>query len=930
MDWEAFQEGLSTQALSILGKSGDDQGPMSLAQHMVDSGAVAEAVWDGYLPDQTKQFLVGVTGLGWDLTRSFTVFIVAAHDLGKATMSFQEKLVHPETKRSMIDSVLEAGLPVAMGVLEYQHRPYHAQFSAAILLEWMKSKGVKHRVAASIAAIAEAHHGMPNPDLREKAFEIYAAYPTPWKAVHRELLDALDRTTGFSQLFPRLQKLPMNAIQVLTGLTIMCDWIASNTSAFPTVASGSFSRRVKKGMQYVQLTHPHMFRGGEDHLDDPAREYIASFGWPADAQPRPVQVAGLEAALEASVPLLWIVEAPTGEGKTEVALKVSEILAQKSGAQGVVMAAPTMATANGLFERFRAWAEQVTPADSVSSLYLAHSKNKLNRSYNKLRLRGIGDDDASDGAVVAGSWLSGRKKGLLSNFVIGTVDQVLMMSLQMRHSMLRHLGLAGKVVIIDECHAYDAYTSSYLQLTLEWLARYGVSVIMLSATLPLAAKQAFIDAYGRGLNAGKQYAESSEYPLITTLTKEGIKELPVRASANDVEISVQMIEDGVAALQELVAEQASDGGCILVISNTIRRAQESYRALSAVFPGEVELHHSAFAAIDRAKKEDALLEKLGKNSHRGGARPDRLIVCGTQVLEQSLDIDADILITDIAPFDLIAQRVGRIHRHDRPGVDRPEKLRSPKIFVRGILRHEPIPVFEAGTAAIYDPSIILATYLLLATRFRGTPLKRPADVPIGVQFTYDRSQVEAKLPAPWLSTWENARLESDQRRAAAQHRAEDFQVPHLKRATDFDKLFTRYLSARGAEAEESMGRAQVRDADPSIEVIPIISNEYGYRPLNAKGDAMHMDGEVLDFPTAFDLASSSLRLPSRLTRTKEVFDLTIAQLERDTPEGWAKDPLLKGEVALRLDEKNRIEIGKSILEYSSEVGLFEVQRAEPK
>ncbi|AHI23423.1 hypothetical protein B843_10190 [Corynebacterium vitaeruminis DSM 20294] len=927
MNWEMFATALGAQTRSVLAKSGDESGPMNLAQHMADSGAVAEYVWDNYLSHQTKEFLIKATSLSREEVRVLAIWCAAAHDIGKASICFQEKLVDPTSKRSLIDSVMDAGLPVNMDLLEKQNKPYHAAFSGAIQLEWLCNNGARRRKVLPLVSVAEAHHGLPaDASTRGLVRDIVDDYPAGWKAVHRELLDSLAQVTGISDLLSRLDYLPAGAIEVLTGFVVMCDWIASNTEAFPTQRRGDQASRVIQGMAQVELTHPWIGEVCELVIRDPKSEYLSSFGWPEDASPREVQVQALRAAVEAAVPALVIIEAPTGEGKTEAAFKVAEILGKKSGAQGVVLAAPTMATANGLFDRFKDWAKTITPPDTISSLYLAHSKNRLLSSYNNLRLRNIGDDDKAGGDVVAGSWLSGRKKGMLSNFVIGTVDQVLMMALQMRHSMLRHVALSGKVVIIDECHAYDAYTSSYLQTTLKWLAEYGASVIMLSATLPLESKRSFVEAYSSAWKSKLPMPQSTAYPLITIASEKGLSEIEVAPRGNDAEAEIRFIEDDLTTLVAEVRSATEDGGCILVISNTIRRAQESFEALAAEFPGEVELHHSAFAANDRSAKEERLLQALGKKSHRGSGRPHRLIVCGTQVLEQSLDIDADLLITDIAPIDLIIQRLGRVHRHSGHSGDRPERMKSPMVLIRGIRGTTPTPEFDPGTEAIYDNSILLGTYYLLTSRFGAKPFKRPEDVPDSVQFVYDTSRVRSEIPEEWRKAWEEAVDTSVSDRAQLLQRAGVFQLPAPKDAKNLGALFERIGPRQRADQEDIRARAQVRDTDPSIEVIPIIGNDYGYRALSSSDETMHIDGEILDFPQALELASSSLRLPSRFARYESVFEATITQLELDTPEGWAKSPLLKGEVALRLDENNRITLGKVVLEYSHEIGLHEVER----
>lgn len=344
--------------------------------------------------------------------------------------------------------------------------------------------------------------------------------------------------------------------------------------------------------------------------------------------------------------------------------------------------------------------------------------------------------------------------------------------------------------------------------------------------------------------------------------------------------------------------------------------------LTRVYPGETELHHSAFMAAERTAKEDSLRKALGPDSHRGDGRPERRLIVSTQVAEQSLDIDADALVTDIAPMDLLIQRIGRIHRHKRPVGDRPAKLEAAQVYVRGIEALEPAPLFESGSAAVYEPAILMSTLANLPRSFR-----RPDDVSDLVQATYSTDFVP---PAKWSKEYAAAKTEMSERQQLARRRATTFQIPAPKGAAELRRLFDRYhrdmeKSVSGDEA----GLAQVRDSQPTFEVIPIIDSDYGYRFVPLPGDEVaateFIDDAVPDFPTAFRLASSVLRLPTRFSRHDSVFERVIGKLEQQTPVGWSGHYLLKGQVALRLDENGEAELDGQRLRYSAELGLEQVQ-----
>lgn len=623
-----------------------------------------------------------------------------------------------------------------------------------------------------------------------------------------------------------------------------------------------------------------------------------------------------------------IIEAPTGEGKTEAGLAAAHVLGEKFGAQGVFLAAPTMATANGLFERATQWAQHSSRGGQVASMFLAHSKNQLSKTYRELRYSGIGIDQpgedgtaGSEGTVVATQWLSGRKTGVLSDFVVGTVDQVLMMALQARHSMLRHVALAGKIVIIDEVHAYDAYMSQYLYRTLEWLARYGTSVILMSATLPPAQRLALAQAYNSQIPRDNQVDEAvldtPAYPLVSVVNAAGIQSIKVAPRPTDAEIRTNFLGDSLPELTSKLQELLDDGGIALVICNTVARAQDAYRALAAGFPGEVELHHAAFIASQRSEKEDLLREKLGPKSRRGQGRPQRLIVVATQVAEQSLDIDADVLITDIAPIDLIIQRIGRVHRHVRPREDRPTGLREPQLFIRGVNRDAEVPDFDGGARAIYGEKLLLATMAYIPRVFR-----RPDDVAPLVRKVYADNP---EIPDDWTEAWQKACEDSAAKRDKAVGRAESYRFPSPANAQDLGCLFEKtYNNSVGIGVEER-GLAQVRDADFTVEVVAIQTTEYGYTPFGA--DIEILDGQVPAFAQARVLAGNTVRLPARMTRGDTDFEKVISALEKQTPAEWKESALLKGQVALRFDEFGSAGLGRFSLNYTSELGLI-VTKAE--
>lgn len=945
-------QGVSSRARSLWAKSGDETGWLSLPQHMIDSAGVAAGLWEFWASASLRESCARACGLNEVETGALISWLAGVHDIGKASRKFQTQLDGNPEYGAFSQRVRDAGLDLHIGALEASHKIPHSVASQVILQEWLTGRGLAPRVSRSLAAVAGSHHGVPpNPHAEDGAITILDSYDETWRDVWDELITFITERTGAGPVLEGLRRpIAVTGQMLATGLVIMTDWIASNAEdAFPMEVDPDQDLRVSQGLDAVDLTAP--WEPESPNLGDMEENLDAflrhRFSWDDGASARPAQQVIAEACQEINGSALVILEAPTGEGKTEAALLAAEILGA-SGAPvgGLLLAAPTMSTSDSLFRRTQDWAQKAAgDTGAVMSMFLGHSKNRLNDDYQRLRTRQIYEEssaapeDAHRGQVVASQWMSGRKRGVLSTVVVSTVDQVLFMALQAKHAMLRHLGLADKVVIIDEVHAYDAYMNVYLARAIEWLAEYGASVVLLSATLPVEVKRTLMEAYARGLRPQRPVGElSSAYPLVTMLSKRGPQELEVPPRPADLEAAVSTISDEVPTLVRTVLESTEKGGCVLVLCNTVLRAQDAYSALRKELGEDVKLLHARFVAGDRVSLEKALVAEMGPRSHRGAGRPQRRVVVATQVAEQSLDIDVDLLITDIAPMDLLLQRLGRLHRHARPEGDRPAGLRRPRMVLRGLAGSgsladataeigEAKELFNDSAIAVYDAALLLATYATLLDGPLGKgALTRPDDVPHLVQTTYSPNP---PIPTGWEEVWRQAVDEQEKKRARAESRASTFVFPKATRARLLSDLFTAQdRDIADSARSEASGLAQVRDSDPTIEAVVIVDRPGGYTPLfwlRDEGSAeVLIEDQEPSWPMAQVLARSTVRLPRSLCLGR-TFEMTIDALERATPIGWAANGLLRGLVALRLDEELTCEVSGHRVRYDREIGLQEMR-----
>src|SRR5581483_738891 len=565
----------------------------------------------------------------------------------------------------------------------------HGTVSALALRALLKDQfGLERRLAARLALVAGGHHGLfPRPaDLAcEKADE--ASWGAgPWVARRQLLVSVVADQLGLPRDRPP-QRLGDAAAMTLAGFITVADWIGSNRAYFDYEDASAWTDPVAGVGDYWARAQAQ------------ARSALRSLGWlarptrteprsfrelfaPKIAEPNPLQSRVAEMADQLAGPALVLVEAPMGEGKTEAALYLADRWAADRGVSGLYVALPTQATSNQMLDRVQDFLTRRYPTDLVG-LQLAHGAAELSPAAANLRARWArlsaicerGGYDGAPAGVVVADWFSGRKRRLLAPFGVGTVDQSLMAVLQTRHMFVRLFALANKTVVVDEVHAYDAYMGTLLDLLLEWLAMLGSPVVLLSATLPSSRRRELLAAYARGLGVASPPESDTGYPRVSWVGAQSAGTAQVEASPlSRKEVRVRRVADDPAALAGDLAAALAQGGCAAVVCNTVRRARQVYGALESYFaPGELMLLHSRFQAGARDRIEKEALVRFGhpeatvetENGPKRTDRPRRAVLVATQVVEQSLDLDFDLMVSDLAPVDLLLQRVGRLHRHRR-------------------------------------------------------------------------------------------------------------------------------------------------------------------------------------------------------------------------------------------------------------------------
>ena len=979
---------LSACARSVWAKFGYDPESdhwLPLWLHLLDAAALAEHLAGGWLAPTTRDLIEReLADSASDLSPTEELCLLASwiagvHDIGKCTPAFSCQV------GKLDDRMKEAGLThEPVDPLERRKVP-HALAGHLILRPWLTDEhGWGHGPANALASVVGAHHGIPPTRAaltNELSGHEHLLGGEAWAAAQRELLDLVTARTGAGPLLPgwAQRRWSQPFLVELSGLVIVADWIASAEAYFPLLPldddgahlldPDAHARRADAGLSRLEIPAP--WRPRDDGAD--ADSLLARrFDLPAEARATDVQADTLKAARAMELPGLLVVEESTGGGKTEAALMAAEVLAARTGRAGVLFALPTQATTDAMFSRELSWLERIEEAYAAGgapsdfAVQLLHGRARLNEETRPLRWRGYeirdrllgplggrGDDvprptgigwdeeEARSGQAAGAerhrradlailSWFNGRKKAMLSDFVVTTVDHLLFGAMRSPHLAMRHLGLSRKVVVVDEVHSYSTYMNVYLDRVLTWLASYGVPVVLLSATLSEARCTALVDAYRRGLRlaAGERVPKRpapetvrTPFPCLVAAGRERTEVVPTSASGRRSTVRVRRLTRD--ALVPLLTESLADGGCALVVRNTVRRAQETYEVLRETFGEDVSLNHARFTIRDRLAKDDDLLRRFGPPRARP-SRPRRAIVVATQVVEQSLDVDFDLLVSDLAPIDLVLQRMGRLHRHERR---RPVRLTTPTCYVDWLpATASDDPVVEAGAKAIYGEQDMLMSAAAL-DRVLGGPgvVTVPDDVHDLIEAVYG---ADAPVPPRWQGAVARAREAHAEEGRKKHDAAQGFLLNEPEQVGRSTSLIG-WLHTTASDNEEK-GRAQVRDGEDSLEVILLelrrVGGQEELRTLPRRSGEPGLiipTDRVPDPKVVRAMVMSAVRLPASLSNARAI-DKVIQELEIRVVPAWQDDRDLQGQLFLLLED-GRAQLAGTTLEYSPFTGLKEVR-----
>ncbi len=853
---------LERRLLSCWGKTGHEPSDYHPALfHMLDVANVARELLTGEASPRWRLALASALGTDGECLADWLPWLVALHDIGKISAAFQG------SSQGQIPRLQAEGFHFGEWFqgLDVRHTTVGAVF-VADHLAGLCQPAVAQDLAGVWADVVGGHHGRfgTADSLRQTRTALKFYEPPEWHELR--LAGAAHLSRHLVERWPDHWPAPANlsaTIMCLCGFTSLCDWIASNGLHFRPEAARDFEQYV--GISAVRAREAVQASG----FRQPSRSTApTSFTvlFSDLPEPRPLQLA--VDAIPASVlaaPCLAIIEAPTGEGKTEAALALAHRLAQASGSDELYYALPTTATSNQMFGRV-----QRHLRDHLGlpiHVKLVHGQAFLVE--DDLRIEPLAGDEA-DEETAAMEWFAPRKRSLLAPFGVGTIDQAELAALNVRYGALRMIGLAGKVLILDEVHAYDTYMTAIVERLLEWLAALGTSVIVLSATLPRARRAALIRAYGTAETARQDLAC---YPNLWVGGCAGSYQASPPAQQRDRRLALHPLhfdEDDPEARAHWLLDTVAGGGCACWIANTVRRAQGTFACLQRLAPPGTDLLllHAQFPLEDRQCLEKAVSDRYGPQ----GERPARGIVVGTQVLEQSLDLDFDVMASDLAPIDLLLQRAGRLHRHARP---RPAALDEPCLCINYGAQSE--DGLKTGVDRyIYAEFILQQTWLVLAGR---SHISLPADYRSLIEAVYDAGEPprDSPLHRSWL--------------ALRDQQTKDVLEARLRLLAEPDPEWPFCASMAGQEFEEDEDRAawivaRTRLGEESLTVIPL-ERTLDWARLYPGQEAVRL-GQAAAREEQLRLLRRSLRI----SRPEAVKALRAEAAK--LPPLFARSPLLKG------------------------------------
>jgi CRISPR-associated endonuclease/helicase Cas3 len=679
--------------------------------HMIDSGMVAKVLLNT-LPIKMTKVLTDV------YTIDQLAYFVSLHDIGKITPGFNFKILEGRSAKSfgfLANLAADEGQCDASDCLlskeccfcKNTNRKYSGMSKES---KWHNFGTAKIlRDFGQIRKILGAHHGTFLTNINDCNIGCDS-----WLMAQKQAIKDLQEIFIKDQT-PVIKTFQNDFIMIFAAFVAIADWISSNQDYFKCVNTGKVQTHT---IEEYAIISEKIASTAIDSLNwnfqphAKKHDFINLFG----VKPYSWQKKLITKLNSQKKPFLLLIEAPTGCGKSEAAMSAADIAEAKFGYHGTFFALPTQAASNQMYGRFGLFLKNRPYGNNYKpDFHLRHHLSFMDQEYREIKRKTV-EGISSD--VLATEWFTRSKQGLLSPYAVGTIDQAIMAGLMIKHNFVRMFGLLNKVVVFDEVHSYDVYSSNILYRIIEWLSYLGTSVVVLSATLPRQKRNELISSY-----CGKPIKTRVKYPLFAVANEDKVTFSHIDCQRYR-SIRYKFIDE--KDLIKRVQVQLSRNVNVAVVRNIIGEAQDTFRSLrdSSV---DCSLFHARFPAYRRREIEELVVRKYSKDSKN---RPNKSLLVATDVIGQSVDLDFDVMFTDIAPIDIMLQRLGRLWRHDRK-----RSIRVPTLYVIRKSRD-----YEFGKSEIiYSKFILDNTMKVLLDRFKTgqNTINKIDDVELLINGVYD-------------------------------------------------------------------------------------------------------------------------------------------------------------------------------------------------
>lgn len=686
---------------TVLGKSIPIEYP--LFKHLIDTSIFAELILEKIVSQQQINIMINDLDINKDMLVEIIKFAAGMHDIGKCNPEWQVNTlkIHPEHE-SLKDLIIPETINKDLN--KWRHDINSGVFFANN--SRIKNTGFKKL----LTEISASHHGDFNVSkevLKHSKYSIDLKWVETQQKIEEKIIEVLELENIIDyELKINNDNDSVRSKILITGIVVLADWLASRGDFIVQTENQNSYKEYRNNTRKIANKHMNLLG-----LNKPLwkKEITWESMFPQISTPNDFQKSFIEQQETFKTNGLTLISAPMGIGKTETALYLASINGSHTNNSGFWLTLPTQATANAIFERSTEVIEKIY-SNKENSVALLHSNSKLNEAMEKITKKNkrvfaedvinykenMDDFDESSAVELENSFYNAsnlfiseflveQKTGGMSSAVISTVDQAINSVTPLKHNMLRWLSITGKTIILDEVHDFDSYTFNLIEKFLEWAGYFNLNIILMSASLSEKSQKKLVKAYAGNRNTENVIPNgginSPSWVHIKNYNNESINKNVSNyikpQEYNEYTINMMETDSPTDEIEKIIKNNKNAN--TLVVSHTVNQAISFYRKIKENYDGEVILLHSRMTENEKQKILKNILSYSGKPGVSKERKPHILI--STQLVQQSMDIDYDLIISIMSPLPELLQRIGRVYRHDQGDRRAQEYINNPQVYL---------------------------------------------------------------------------------------------------------------------------------------------------------------------------------------------------------------------------------------------------------